>query len=190
MLRLGRRPCAISSVATLSPLLLATSVRSAQRDVDLIILDCRRLKLARWQQRALQRRNRRAFGDEFEKTHDGVQHIAAAVLPKIVIVSPSPGPALGTSSVDALWARFYRRTLALHGKFPGVPPRAQVATQFRDNACFTKGKCCINCERPVNKGLAMLQMLVAQSGHEKDPHAASALPFYAANANWPFPPRP
>jgi hypothetical protein len=96
-------------------LLLATSVRSAQRDVDLIILDCRCLKLAQWHQRALQRRNRRAFGDEFEKTHDGVQHIAAAVLPKIMIVSPSSGPALGTSSVDALWARFYRRTLAPHG---------------------------------------------------------------------------
>jgi len=63
-------------------LLLATRVRSAQRDVDLIILDCRRLKLGRWQQRTLQRRNRRAFGDEFEKTHDGVQHIAAAVLQK------------------------------------------------------------------------------------------------------------
>jgi hypothetical protein len=75
-------------------LLLATSVRSAQRDVDLIILDCRRLKLARWQQRALQRRNRRAFGDEFEQTHDRVRHIAAAVLPQIVIVSPPPGPAL------------------------------------------------------------------------------------------------
>ena len=96
---------------------------------------------------------------------------------------------LGTSSVDALWARFYRRALAPHGKFPGVPRRAQVATQFRDNACFTKGKCCINCERPVNKGLAMLQMLVAQSGHEKDPHDASALPFLQ-QAQLAFPPRP
>jgi hypothetical protein len=75
-------------------LLLATSVRSVERDVDLIILDCRRLKLARWQQRALQRRNPRAFGDEFEKTHDRVQDIAAAVLQQIVIVSPPPSPAL------------------------------------------------------------------------------------------------
>jgi hypothetical protein len=79
--------------------------------------------------------------------------------------------------------------LAPRGKFPGVPPRAQVTTQIRDNACFTKGKICNIAERPVNKGLPMLQMLVAKSGHEKDHHAAFALPFLR-QAQLAFPPRP
>jgi hypothetical protein len=55
----------------------------------------------------------------------------------------------------------------------------EIALNIRQglSLCFRKGKFCIIAETPVNKRLAMLQMLVAQSGHEKDPHAASALLF-------------
>src|ERR1700682_5890333 len=58
-----------------------------------------------------------------------------------------------------------------------------------DTIRFTRGKCCIIRKSLVNKGLAMLQMLVAKSGHEKDHHAASALPFLR-QAQLAFPPRP
>jgi hypothetical protein len=59
------------------------------------------------------------------------------------------------------------------------------------NADFfnTIGKFCTIRKSLVNKGLAMLQMLVAKSGHEKDHHAASALPFLR-QAQLAFPPRP
>lgn len=40
---------------------------------------------------------------------------------------------------------------------------------------FHKGQVLHHSKSPVNKGLAMLQMLVAKSGDEKDHHAASAL---------------
>jgi hypothetical protein len=51
------------------------------------------------------------------------------------------------------------------------------------------GKFCTIRKSLVNKGLAMLQMLVAKAGYEKDHHAASALPFLR-QAQLAFPPRP
>jgi uncharacterized protein YecE (DUF72 family) len=64
--------------------------------------------------------------------------------------------------IASLHERLPGAALAPRRKFPGVPLRAQVTTQIRDNACFTKGPL-----RNVAKSPAAVLMLSLRALQER-----------------------